>query len=400
MTNVNRLLIVEDDETIADMVALVATRLGYDVARAEPISRLAEICANVTPTVIVLDLMMPHMDGVQVLRALARQRSPADIIILSAADPRVLDATARVAQSHGLLVRETLHKPIGPAELASVLKSHLVWVPAVTSEDLALAIEREEIECAYQPKVLLTPREGWTVTGAEALARWRHPRLGLIGPEHFMDRAEKEGLAGALTRLVIAKALQQTRRLHDLGYAIGMAINVSPVLLADETLPEFIAQHLHTNRLDGGALTIEVTETSSIDNAPLTAAGLTRFRLVGARIAMDDYGDGCASLAQLYRLPFSELKIDRSIIAEAQWSREARVFVRALIELAHGLDVEVCAEGVETPDMLDFLRSVGCNLAQGYLISKPVTDRELVAFLADNLYTQSRQIAQAARVEG
>lgn len=400
MDQVNRLLIVEDDTETRELIALVADKLGYRVATAEPATEFHAVYRAIRPTVIVLDLMMPGIDGIQILRVLAAEKSDATVILLSSAEPRVLDVTARIASGHGLKVAKSIRKPATPDYLAAVLGKLLVWPPALTAAQLEHAIEQGEIEVAYQPIVALNATAGWTVTGVEALARWRHPQLGVIGPDHFIAQSEQWGLIGGLTEVVFRQALRQAALMHELGYAVGVSINLSPYLLDDAGVPQLIANELACNGLRPERLTLEITESAAVDARQVTRENITRLRLTGAQLSMDDFGSGYASLVQLYRMPFGEMKLDRSLIQETLQCKDAWVFVRSFVALAHDLGVRVCAEGVETPDTLEHLRAVGCDQMQGFFISKPLWSSELAGFFAKNLYGRSAGIAKSRIATG
>lgn len=391
----NRLLIVEDDPDVAALIALVADDMGFETTVADPLPRVIDIYRACEPDLILLDLMMPGADGVQVLRALANERCDASIVLLSAVEPRVLDATSRIAESLGLRLRETLRKPVAVDDLRALLARYFVWSPSIPAEELRTAIADNQLEVLYQPIVRLSQAHDWIVDGGEALVRWRHPDLGMVGPEHFIALAEEEGLIAALTRVVLRQALTRAARLRDGGYDIAMAVNLSTRMLEQPATPELLATEIARHGIDPARLSVEIAETVAVREGAATEC-LTRLRLMGVRLSMDDFGVGWTSLVQLYRVPFGELKIDRSLIRELAWSAEARTFLAALIALAHSLGVEVCAEGVETPGSLEFLRAAGCDRAQGHLFSPPLSEDEFMGFLHRQLYRSSAAIAAAS----
>jgi EAL domain-containing protein (putative c-di-GMP-specific phosphodiesterase class I) len=257
------------------------------------------------------------------------------------------------------------------------------------------AIDKNDISVHFQPKVSLSSDHEWTVEGVEALARWACPGRGFISPSEFIPLAERAGLMDGLSDVVIEKAIRQTGALRQNGYPLNLAVNLSPLMLAAPDAPDRLSQMLERHRLDTSHLIVEITESAAMGDDPLTMENLTRFRLKGMKLSMDDFGTGYSSLVQLYRMPFSELKIDRSFVLEIDTKEEARVIVRSIVDLAHNLKLTVCAEGVETRETLDFLRSVGCDQAQGYLISKPLDEAEFTRFLADNSPNPAAAIAAA-----
>lgn len=392
--NENRLLIVEDDPDFRDLVALVGEELGFTVSFAAAPHAFPDMVKTFAPRVIVLDLMMPDVDGVQVLRTLADQKCDAAILLVSAAEPSVLQSTARVALSRGLKVGKIIRKPIELDQLASVLRGYLS-LPAVTAEDLRQAIENRQITVNYQPKISLATAAEWVVDGVEALARWNHPQHGPILPGDFFAVAQETGLIDTVTTTIVRTAMAQSRQLLDNGYKVDISVNIPAHLLGDKGFPDALHRELVQHRLDGATFILEVTESAPFAQSVILMENLSRIRLKGIRLSMDDFGIGYSSLAQLTRIPFSELKIDRCFIREVDTTEETRVVVRSIVELAHKLGLSVCAEGVETRETLAFLRSVGCDQAQGFLISQPVDGNALARFLADNLYQHTTRLAAA-----
>jgi len=247
------------------------------------------------------------------------------------------------------------------------------------SHDLADALANGEVTVHYQPKIDL--RTG-AVVGAEALARWTHPRHGFVPPSFFIPLAETSGLIDRLTQCVIATVARQGALLRSWGKTINIAVNVSAKNLANLDFPDQFeitcARHGYSCR----DITIELTESATQTVEHLLDT-LTRLRLRGTRLSLDDFGTGYSSLVQLHQLPFSEMKIDRSFVIGMATSRDCRTIVRSIIDLAHNLGLEVIAEGVETAAALDRLREFGCDLAQGYHIGRPMPLDAFRAWLTD-----------------
>jgi EAL domain-containing protein (putative c-di-GMP-specific phosphodiesterase class I) len=388
-------LVVDDDPGIGDLIVQAAEGLGFLTATVERSSQIVEMVRSFEPDLIVLDLMMPGADGVQVLRSLADEKCVAEIILFSGADARVLNTAARLGASHGLRIRELLHKPIALAELEAALAQFNRAAPSDPEAELRTAISNRDICVHYQPKVTLTGGETWSVTGIEALARWPHPLRGMIPPSEFIPLAERTGLIGDLTDLVIEQAIRQAGVLREGGHVIEVAANLSPLTLADPEMPDRLSQMLAEHRVENSQFVIEITESAAMADGTLTMENMTRFRLKGMKLSMDDFGTGYSSLVQLYRMPFSELKIDRSFVMDLNFKEEARAVVRSIVDLAHNLNLTVCAEGVETTGALNFLRSIGCDQAQGYHISKPLDETGLARFLESDAANRTAAIAAA-----
>jgi len=237
------------------------------------------------------------------------------------------------------------------------------------SADLARAIANDELRLDYQPKVEAT---SGIVSGVEALVRWQHPTRGRLGPDNFIPLAEQSGQIGDLTRWVIRTAVQQAGRWREAGLEISIAVNFSARNLDEIDCPDVFERLCRSADVPCSQFVIEITETAAAGDEIKMMDITTRLRLKGFRISIDDFGTGYSSLVQLQRLPFSEMKIDKSFVLQCVTARESLIIVKAIIDLAHNLNLKVVAEGVETSDVLERLRRLGCDLAQGYFISRPM----------------------------
>jgi diguanylate cyclase (GGDEF)-like protein len=246
--------------------------------------------------------------------------------------------------------------------------------------DLRGALRREEIEVWFQPKVCLQEGE---VCGAEALVRWHHPELGLLFPDEFIPAAEQAGSVIHLTRFVLRKTIEQCRDWADKGFDLQLSVNLSVRDLMDEYLPYHVLQMLKDNEVKPEQLTLEVTESSIMEDVARAVLVLECLRDIGVRISMDDFGTGHSSLAQLRNIPLHELKIDKSFVMTILEDAKNEAIVRTTIDLAHSLDLEVVAEGVEDEATIRRIASLGCEQAQGYFLSKPVPADEFLSWMAD-----------------
>jgi diguanylate cyclase (GGDEF)-like protein len=244
--------------------------------------------------------------------------------------------------------------------------------------DLRSALQREEIQLHFQPKISLP--DG-TPCGAEALVRWRHPELGYLAPDEFISAAEQAGTIVHLTRYVLERAVKFCREWRDQNYELGLAVNLSARDLQDEYLPYFVLQVLKDQKIEARFLTLEITENSVMQDVNHAVTVLECLRDIGVRISIDDFGTGHSSLAQLRTIPLHELKIDRSFVSDVLEENHNEAIVRATVELAHNMDLEVVAEGVEDEKTLRYLSDVGCEQAQGYYLSKPVPSDYLIDWL-------------------
>ncbi|WP_187393270.1 bifunctional diguanylate cyclase/phosphodiesterase [Arthrobacter echini] len=239
------------------------------------------------------------------------------------------------------------------------------------------ALSGNELVLHYQPKVDPTTS---AVTGVEALVRWNHPVHGLLLPDAFLGLAEEAGLMPQLTEVVLAQAMDQLVRWRDTGTALSVAVNFSTTCIDDE-LPQRIEGMLAGRDLEPSSLVLEITEQMLMKDGARTAEVLHQLRAKGVRVSIDDFGSGYSSLAYLRDLPVDELKLDRAFLIHVHQDQRAASLVSSIITLAHGLGLEVVAEGVKTPEDYSVLAGQGCDVVQGYHILPPVPASELAAWL-------------------
>ncbi|MFS0736300.1 EAL domain-containing protein [Sphingomonas sp. 1P06PA] len=244
--------------------------------------------------------------------------------------------------------------------------------------ELDQALTDRAIEVHYQPKLDLAAN---AIGSVEALVRWPHTVRGFIGPDQFIPLAEQSNRIAALTLYVIERTMQDLAAWHRQGFPIKAAVNISAKLVASDDFDLEVRRLFDRGPVAPASLIFEVTETAAIDDPERARIALERYRAMGIAISLDDYGTGQSTLSHLRHLPLSELKMDRSFVQHAHENRNDSVLVRSTIDLAHALGLKVVAEGVEDTACLDFLRSAGCDVAQGYLISRPVTAAALMELL-------------------
>ncbi|WP_254620915.1 GGDEF domain-containing phosphodiesterase [Sphingomonas sp. CL5.1] len=245
------------------------------------------------------------------------------------------------------------------------------------ASELERAIACDELLMLYQPKFHVRRQK---VTCAEALIRWRHPTRGMIPPMEFIPVAEEAHMIDRVTLWSIRRVIEDQRLMRAAGHDLRLFVNISGQLLSD---PTFVSEACALVASSGATLGFEITETSVIRDPVSAIANLQVFADIGIRIAIDDYGAGLSSLAYLKQLPASELKIDKLFVTQLTSSNRDPLIVRSTIDLAHALEMEVVAEGVESHAALALLTVMGCDIVQGFLISRPVSTEALIAFLAD-----------------
>jgi EAL domain-containing protein (putative c-di-GMP-specific phosphodiesterase class I) len=246
--------------------------------------------------------------------------------------------------------------------------------------ELRRALDERELVLHYQPKLEL--RSG-RVSAVEALVRWQHPERGLVGPNEFIDVAQETSLIRPLTLYVIDEALRQCRAWTEEGHTLAVAVNVSTRNLIDLDFPDQVAALLSKWGVSPELLELEITESAIVADMFRMRGVLERLGAMGLRVAVDDFGTGYTSLGYLRRLPITELKIDRSFVSHMATCEEDAIIVRSTIDPGRNLGLGVVAEGVEDPEVLERLRALGCDVAQGYLMSRPIPADELIVRLAD-----------------
>ena len=376
------ILILDDDAAVGQPIQWIAESLGFEsefVIRPEEFfQRLDRMC----PDIITIDLVMPELDGVEIMRLLAERKCRAKIVISSGMGSRVLEAAQRSALEHGLSILGVISKPISKEALHLLVGDgsecdQLPWIEEqsaygevfeITRQDLQNALDRHEFILAYQPKIEC--RSGLTV-GFEALVRWKHPDRGIVMPNDFIPLAENAGLIDPLTEQIFEQSLEWFSQSFPQSNP-KLSLNISAKSLVDIQMADNLSALCQRFQIDTERVVLELTETSAMVDPILSLDLLTRLRVKGFHLSIDDFGTGFSSMVQLVRLPFSEIKVDRSFVMQAPHSSESRSVIKSIVELGHSLGLLVTAEGVENLKTLDYLNSLGCDLAQGYFIARPM----------------------------
>lgn len=272
-------------------------------------------------------------------------------------------------------------KPLTAPAVEAVLESRLATSQRLTAEDLRRAIDGSQLVVHYQPQVLAAGHDS-PITGVEALLRWAHPHYGLLFPEAFTGLAERHGLIGALTDFVLETGVDQIAAWNGLGLTLDLSVKLNSTLVNDAAFPARLRELLAARRVDPAQLTLEVKEGADVENPFGLTEILARLRDAGSGLSLDDFGAGHSSLTGLCALPFTEVKIDRSLGRDLAGNDSCRGIVRAIIDFSHHIGLEVCCEGIESAAALDFLRDAGCDHAQGDFIARPMTAEGLARWLA------------------
>lgn len=370
-----RVLVIDDEEDICEIIAEMAERRGLEVKTLSNTAHTAEILASFPPDFVMMDLMMPGIDGVELLRLLAEHAKGAKLCLMSGSDARVLNSARRLGSAHGLDVIAALEKPIDMQALNRLFEQVSGNTATATTQevDLAHAIASGQFTLHYQPVIEMATRR---VKGVEALARWTHPHRGMVYPDAFLEQVVNDGLMQAFTDVVVQTAITQAARWHQAGEDLTISMNVTASTLLDLSLPDRIAELCRQYSLPPDRLILEVTEQEAMKDVTRTMDVLLRMRLRNIGVSIDDFGTGHSSLRELQRMPFSEMKIDKSFVTDMIANRDCAVIVKSIIDLGHNLGLKIIAEGVETAAVWQALSTKGCDFAQGYFMSKalPVAD--------------------------
>jgi EAL domain-containing protein (putative c-di-GMP-specific phosphodiesterase class I)/CheY-like chemotaxis protein len=381
-------LVIDDEPAIGEVIAMVAHDLGMSCTVHTSALELGE---ELDPgvTAIVIDLMMPGMDGIELVRRLAARQCRATIVMMSGHDRSVLRSVQEMARTLGLRTAEPLQKPFRLADIRAMLNA--VAEPqldrrkpvesgrqSIPEEELRTAIAERAVVVHYQPQIALASGR---VEGVEALARLRHPVLGIVYPDQFIDETEQLGLMHALTDIVMERSLEEVGALDQLAEAT-LSINFPASSLLDLALPERLEQGAKRANIPLSRLVVEITESGLIKEFGKALDVLARLRLRGAGVSIDDFGTGYSSMAQLRRVPCTELKIDKMFVKDMLSDESAMAVVEESIGLARRLHLRAVAEGVETPQQARALADAGCDLAQGFFYARPLPAQDLAAWLA------------------
>ena len=390
---VGSLLIVDDSSVQRSHAVALCRDLGvqmiYEAASgAEALELLGMLV--LPPDLLIVDLEMPGMDGVELIQQLQKRRFVVPLVVASGRESVLIQSVETMARNLGLPVLAGLRKPLTPAPLRAALRrfgqvcasatepGHDRPAATMARADIAGAIAGGEIGVHYQPKVDM--RTG-IVRGVEALARWHRPDHGFVRPDHFIALAEREGLIHELTLSVMGQALAQAARWNARGLKLSIAINLSPRLLDRSALVDEVLGLVLQHGLQAEQVVLEITESSLVDCMGAALGVLARLRLKGFGLSIDDYGTGFSSMQQLARIPFTELKIDRSFVHGAHQRSNLRVILQSALDMARQLGLVTVAEGVETLEDWRLLQECGCDIGQGYLIAKPMPASEMQQWL-------------------
>ncbi|MEN3069918.1 EAL domain-containing response regulator [Uliginosibacterium sediminicola] len=390
-------LVVDDSavqrmHTVSALQAMgisLVTQAGDGIQALQQLDSLQPI-----PALMVIDLEMPVMDGVELIHRLAQRGAPPAVIVASSREQVLIESVESMIKDLGIPLLGAVRKPVTEDTLRKLIgrmditvgrrRTDAVSRPGVCYSQLFSAIHDGQIRPYFQPKVELD--SGFT-RGVEALARWVTPEGRVIPPADFIELAEQHGLMNELTLSILEQSLAAADQWAQQGLSLSIAINLSPSSLGDMKLADAILARVEAAHFPHQRIVLEITESVMMQDAA-ALRDLIRLRLRGFGLSIDDYGTGFSSMQQLSRVPFSELKIDRSFVDGAHHRENLRAILESAIALGKRLGMSTVAEGVEQIEDWNLLKSLGCQSCQGYLLSPPVPAEAIPNFIAQQAKVQ------------
>ena len=377
-------LIVDDDKFMINLTSRMLKKMGFEtvISADDGTAGLAAVDDH-SPDIILCDLNMPGMDGLEFLRHLSNRDSDASVILVSGEDKRVLQTATQLAEAHRLQVLGALKKPVHPDDLQALIstfenghKPHQrASLEMLSRDEVEVGIRSGCVDTFFQPKVTVSERR---IDGVESLMRWRDLEKGIISPGAVIPVAESNGLIDALTEKVFERSMQSAGRWLQQGLMTKISVNFSVGSLSNYDLVDAVLAGTEAAGIDPGNVVLEVTESRVMENVAAVLEVLTRLRMKGVGLSIDDFGTGASSLQQLKRIPFTELKIDRAFVSGAPRDDEARAMLQSSVDLASSLGLTTVAEGVETQEEWDLVADMGVDQVQGYFVAKPMPADQLL----------------------
>lgn len=372
-------LVIDDSKSFLDYFTIVLNSVGINaISTATSGKKALDILDKKKDIELILcDINMPEMDGIEFLRHLADRQFTGEVIVISGEHHRVIESAHQLARAHQLNILGTLSKPVALEQLKTMLIKNEPASNEISQhnkhefnvQEVRKAIHNDQFLAFFQPKVDI---KSLSVVGAEALCRWQHPTLGLVGADAFIPFMEANDLIDEITDLMLDKAILFAHSMSQRQTDFTVSVNISVECLNRLNLPDL----LHARTLEAGIrpenLIIEITESRLIIDFKLALEIMARMRLKGFGLSIDDFGTGYSSLEQLQNFPFQELKIDKAFVTGAAHNRASRAIIETSVNLANKLDMKIVAEGAESKEDWDCVAEHGCDIVQGYLVSRPV----------------------------
>lgn len=371
-------------EALVEMLAdLGARHIGQAADGREALEAVLDLTQPVD--IIICDLEMPGMDGMEFIRHVGEAGAQVSMILSSGHDRGLIAAVATMTEAYGINLLGTIEKPATKQELDALIRLHNAPAtpqpkPVTASysvADILAALAAGQIAPFFQPKVEVASGRP---CGVEALARWWHPRQGLVNPTAFIPALEANGGIDELTSTMVERAAAACHRWRATGLDVTVSVNLSLASLTNVGFADRITGLVRAQQLEPKHMILEVTETIAMTDLAHALENLARLRIKGFGLSIDDYGTGYSSMQQLSRIPYTELKIDQSFVLSASQNESCRVILESSLQMARRLGLRAVAEGVETQLDWDLLKALGCDVAQGFFIARPMETAKIAGW--------------------
>lgn len=376
-----RVAVIDDDPAILEMISDVLRLPFFETSLANTAHMFFEILDRRQPHVVLIDMKMPHKDGIDILGALRANAFVGEVVLMSGADRNVLETSRRIAAAYGLQVAGYIQKPFTANQLLAAIDRSGAN-SRISDMRIKSALNDGEIRPYFQPKIQL--RSG-KIIGAEALSRWHHPQRGLLMPQAYLDNVQTSGGQSLHDYCILDETMELCAKLNATGRQLKFSVNFTAEVLLSHEFIEVIRDTLHNHAVLPEQLIIELTEADATDNMEALTERLLKLRLLGSQVSIDDFGTGHSSLSHLQRLPMSEVKLDRFFVNGLTEDSDDYALVRSIIELARSMQLPVVAEGVETIETLAALRKMGCDIAQGHIFSPAVNETTFLTMVKNKM---------------
>jgi EAL domain-containing protein (putative c-di-GMP-specific phosphodiesterase class I) len=382
------IMVLEDHDFQRKSISRVLQKLCFDHIHQgrHGLDGLSLLNKHPNIDMIICDLDMPEMDGIEFMRHLSGLGHQASVIISSAKEQSLINTVEKMAKAYGVQLLGIIEKPFNLEQIIKLIIKHQSVKPhslkdstlSFSPEDILEGLIEDQFEPYFQPKIDF---KSGRICGAEALARWNHPEYGIVSPYAFISILEETKNIDLLTLDMLKKASKACKKWLPHGEDLTVSINLSLAGLNDSLIVSNVSSIVDKAGIDCRNVILEITESAAMTESATALEILARLRMRGFGLSVDDYGTGFSSLKQLTRVPFTELKIDQSFVTGCAKEPSLQTIVESSIDLAKGLGLKSVGEGIEDQTDWDLLMLLGCEIGQGYFISKPISEEAFMELL-------------------
>jgi len=379
-------LLIDDSIAILDYVSEVLEQ-NFNILNVHASSSASEAMQILRQSkqinLLFLDLNMPNMDGIQLLEQLNRIGYKGYVVIMSGISTQIISSVETLAKKYDLNYIGTLLKPIHELDFNHILdkvgfsRNQQQQAESLKTYEIIRAIKNDDIEVLYQPQIELHNKK---LMGVEALCRMKHPRLGMVSPDRFIDKAEESELIVHITLAVLKKSMSDWKRWSLHGLDIKLSVNVSPIAIQQEEFADTIFMLLAQFSMSPSKLCLEITEGVLASDQVQELVNLNRLSMRGVELALDDFGQSHSTIERLQKLPLSYLKLDKSYFIDNKDHLNQLALINTSLSIAKKLNMRTIAEGVEDNAIMSLVTEIGCDFAQGYYIARPLKASKLIAW--------------------